>query len=791
MRKELEAIEKIEKYLKGQLSEADNKAFEKQLEEDAKLREELGLQKELQGGIGRVLLKQQIKSAYKKYKLYKALIKLAIIAAAALCVGLAILYFNYQNNSHDKNNFEQLNEQERNESTDAYQFLPSQEFKINSSKDTVIETEAGITFVIPAHCFLDENGEAAEGNIDLEIKEAMDASAILQAGLTTLSDNNLLETAGMFYINAKKNGSPVSIDPSNSIYAEVPSLGEKRGDMQLFDGKVNDKGMVNWVNPKPIENFLTPVDILSLNFYPPGYLDSLRSWGYNEKDKKFTDSLYYSFAYLFRNTSADTINEEASEYLNSIPYDIRAVQYSYGEAYHEPRGINPAKIKTIWNKTYANTLIATREFELRLRLIHQSCDQKLLDLYIQNQDKRLSYLDSMAAQQSNGDIRRSFLSFASRNEGRVKIDSDLMKKLGEYYDLKVKAYTQAAAKTEKEYWEKQRNLEQKAIQKKWKHENEDVQRESKNLKEEYEINLTEACRQLGIKKPAPLAGQVYGISIVTTGWKNIDAYVMEATVNRTTLDYTSEDGKKAVIRYLPMSITIKDAQSYDRLYVYLLPDKLNSFMRLNQNGDRFDEKLNELMSYKLVCLGYIGDDSYFFEMDPAEPKVYNSVELKSMDKKALTKKLKALNNKGQSMDMVKELDYWESEIQETKRQRAVDDKLILTAKVMKVILPCYEYEGVALLLEGQQLFNTHCRTCHYKDSRKLVGPGLAGITRRQTISQIKKWILNSAALIASGDPYAVKLYKEYNGLQMPMIPLSNDEIEAIIFYIDGETYAYK
>jgi hypothetical protein len=697
MRKELEAIEKIERYLKNQLSEVDKEAFEKQMEQDPKLREEVNIQREIMQGIGRVVLKQQIKNAYKKYMLHKALIKIGLITATVVCVGLAILYFHFKNESHSKYGNEELKNQEINESANAYQLLPSQKFTINASKDTVIETDGGITFAIPANCFLDESGKPVEGNVDFDVREALDASSIMQAGLTTMSDSKQLETAGMFYINAKKNSSPLKIDPSKSIYTEVPSIQEKRGDMQLFDGAVTNEGNINWVNPQPIENFLTPVDILSLNFYPPGYLDSLRKWGYNEKDKRFTDSLYYSFAYLFNNQEIvnEGIEHVETEVSDTIQLTEQPNRIFERDSFYKIKGINPSKIKAIWNKNFLNTLIATREFEQRLKLIHKSCDNNLLDLYINKIGERLSHIDSMAAEQSTGEIRKGFLAFASRNEGRVKLNSTVMKKLGEYYSMKVKAFTEAAAKTENEYWRKQMLLEHKANVKKSTHSREDIKRESENLQKEYDINLTEACRQLGIKKPKPLTGNsVYGVPITTTGWKNLDAFVLESTINRTTLDYTDKNGKKAVIKYLPITISINDYKKFDRLYVYMLSDKLNSFMRFKQEGNKFDEKLNELMNYKIICLGYIGDSTYIYEINEAQPKIYNSIELGYIEKNVLTKKLNGINNKGQSEGMIKELDYWEIEINEVKRKKLVNDNLMLKRKIIQVVLPCYHMEMI-------------------------------------------------------------------------------------------------
>jgi mono/diheme cytochrome c family protein len=89
---------------------------------------------------------------------------------------------------------------------------------------------------------------------------------------------------------------------------------------------------------------------------------------------------------------------------------------------------------------------------------------------------------------------------------------------------------------------------------------------------------------------------------------------------------------------------------------------------------------------------------------------------------------------------------------------------------------------------GKQLFDTNCKTCHRVD-KKLVGPALAAVyDRAPSIDWIKSFVKNSSAVIASGDPYAVKLYNEYNKTQMTAFSnLKDPDIMNILAYIKAET----
>ena len=88
---------------------------------------------------------------------------------------------------------------------------------------------------------------------------------------------------------------------------------------------------------------------------------------------------------------------------------------------------------------------------------------------------------------------------------------------------------------------------------------------------------------------------------------------------------------------------------------------------------------------------------------------------------------------------------------------------------------------------GKALFDGNCKACHRVD-KKLVGPALAGVVERApSIDWIKSFIHNSSAVIASGDPYAVKLYNEYNKTQMTAFTgLKDADIMNILAYIKSE-----
>ena len=92
-------------------------------------------------------------------------------------------------------------------------------------------------------------------------------------------------------------------------------------------------------------------------------------------------------------------------------------------------------------------------------------------------------------------------------------------------------------------------------------------------------------------------------------------------------------------------------------------------------------------------------------------------------------------------------------------------------------------------VDGEAIFKNNCSSCH-KIDEKMTGPALKDVEKRRDRAWIHKWVHNSAAVVASGDEYAVKLFNEYSKTQMTAFPnLKDEEIDGILDYI--KTYKPK
>jgi mono/diheme cytochrome c family protein len=97
-------------------------------------------------------------------------------------------------------------------------------------------------------------------------------------------------------------------------------------------------------------------------------------------------------------------------------------------------------------------------------------------------------------------------------------------------------------------------------------------------------------------------------------------------------------------------------------------------------------------------------------------------------------------------------------------------------------------EAVAIA-SGDALFKNNCAQCHAVNDR-VVGPALAGLTKRRRIGWVVSWVHNSSKVIASGDEYAVKLFDDYGKQQMPAFPqLSDKDIKDIVLWVSVQQMA--
>ncbi len=570
--------------------------------------------------------------------------------------------------------------------------LDKEVFQVDAKKTTILHSKNNIVLAVPSNAFVDADGNIVEGDIDVEVQEALKPMDILKSGLSTISGDEVLETGGMFNIEASQHGLRLFLARDAKIIVDVPTDSVDPA-MQHYYGHKNEDGIIDWVDPKPLDNFLTTIDMSELDLYPPNYVKTLK--GMNDRfkvrtDKSYMDSLYYSFEYANENLDGPAVlaiqkkgkksfvRNENGKY--SISRDEMS-KTSNGDNNQIYPGVRPSQVRTIWTgESFNNTILATREFEQRMKLIHRSCNPKMLDNYAKNLDKNMWELDLKAGELCDDpEVARSFKRFADRKDGRVAIESEQIQKLNEYYRQEQHAWRKIVLEAESEYWEEQARLD--SIRQVRNLSQEEVTR--KNDRSYYKTRVLAKWKkskpgrdQSNLKNLERDRSNNYRVEVRRTGWHNIDAILSSIF---------PPSAKKQFPNTWELKLKLKLNKKYDQQLVYLIPSGTNSFVRLvPQANGAVTKRLKNKKIYHLVIAGIIGDSTeYFVKQNVQEEDKLNVTELDHPEQH-----IRKLFKPSQEPNILQDVSYREYAALDDQRQITIAQKLELRSRLYSVVFPC-------------------------------------------------------------------------------------------------------
>ncbi|MNV02791.1 hypothetical protein D3C71_930310 [compost metagenome] len=729
----------IERYLNNELSTEGKAAFETELERNAELQKEFELHKLTRELIQRNSLRTLVKKSGKWFHLKKILINsgLALIVAGALATAIYVIATQTNQSETEK---PQLLEKSMMEKLDQYlsfDNIDPQYFQFTGESDVFL-SESGVLLSLTDESFL-LNGKPYEGEAVVQWQEVQNPSEIVKAGLSTMSGDRLLETQGMFSLNAfTPDGKKLELT-KEGVYVQVP-VDEVKNGMKLFEGVPQADGKVDWQNPVELERLPKPKPMAEMDLFPPKYEPKLNELKWATEKKK-RDSLYLSFeehlsnqkpvAEIYYATNSNDVRnipvskdpiagfgtpvgaypsdrdlrgkllfetkcftchqahkdgtgpklfrvrekwatggaKEGSIYkwvadwsdaANTDPYARQVAMFSAVgmNRFPELRGkqsdidaifdyidclpdngaepkphIPPSKVLTIWDKKFDNTLLATQEFEDRMKLIHQTCDEKVFDVYAKNLNEPLWKLDERVVKMGY----KQFQALADQRIGKVKLDDAHQKNLNSFYEEAVKIIRERGKKELESTLKKERKWDNELQDERGKEVLRKGLRESANLNEEYGFNLRNVYKQLGVTAGFQMHG---GGTIV-----NIDKYVWDATVARqSTLITDPSTGKTAQITYDPLAVEIKESEKYDQLFVYLFSKEINSYQRLDFKEGKLNYNLNGDMNYSAAIVGMNEKGYFYHQINELKAEDLGVISLEKISENEFDKRINILNN---------------------------------------------------------------------------------------------------------------------------------------------------
>ncbi|MCB0737108.1 MAG: hypothetical protein KDC92_06315 [Bacteroidetes bacterium] len=714
MREDLLRIERIERYLEGQMDGSEKEQFEEEMHNDPELKRDVELQNELQKGITRQALKTEIQQAHQRFmntggaggakggNFFSSAKFFALLGGAAV---LAILTFWFTQTREGNETVVASPELDQN-ATIADTFdaaIPSQIYTVNPKEEQVITANNGTRFYIPEWAFLN-NGKPERKTVNLEVKEGLGMDDMILGNLNTTDENgNPLQSGGMVYLDAKnKKGEPLTINPEKPIYIEVPTKLRVPG-MKIYTGKRGNNGNFIWSPKKKPENYLVTVPLDELNFYPPGFEEAVAKGlpykGHKEATKELMDSLYYSLkprinSYVISQPTAEFEDDIDSDldlneayyrgnnlkdgkytnesFENTADADEETVDedwdYSLGDM--ACRCIKPPSIKTINQEKFANSFIATREFEERLQAIFSTCSDEFIQLYVMNLDKDLWVSDSIAAigydESMNMNCRNCdrvenpFYEFVAQKLTNVK-GAEL------YANMLKKTYAKDLTKFNKEI-EKAEKAYQKELQK--------ADAKIEKVKEKY--------REVLVKREAKRM-TTYGFEWSETGWLNVDVGTVPKPAAK------------------PIDVKLVHNKKPTRSYAYFSFTSINSIYRLNYDkaqdvyypgfASTHSMDMPAYSDFTIVAVSYYGD-SLFLATKELQTDFGGEVTLTPTyyTEKEARKLLKSLSYDNRSNSITRDLGYQEKFYLEKLRREKIKKEEVYIQSLRDVAFPCCKGE---------------------------------------------------------------------------------------------------
>ncbi len=182
--------------------------------------------------------------------------------------------------------------------------------------------------------------------------------------------------------------------------------------------------------------------------------------------------------------------------------------------------IDPLSVKAIKTREFSKTFLATREFEARIKVLHQMPNaQNLLEIYVNNLSGNLWEADSLVALKLTGDNKVRFDVFASEKHTNVKNKNIYQDQLSQYYNEKRGEYEANILKMRGEY--KAKNQQELAkLSDEISAVNQSYSSGAITQPEVIEAKETE----MAAFQPNPAISNSYAVSWYQPGWVNLDCY---------------------------------------------------------------------------------------------------------------------------------------------------------------------------------------------------------------------------------------------------------------------------
>lgn len=739
----------IDQYIQGELSESDRLAFEKKLAESDVLKREVELQQTVYEVAKRAALRTKVLQAGKSYHLTKKLQVAGIAAVILATVAALTFYFSRASGKFDHEITAEVKHLiEKLKAESPIENLQS-EFFIWNGNDSVVLSRQGVLLSIPENAFLLHGQNYAKQAV-IQWQEALDGATMMKSGLSTMSGDKLLETQGMFGFQAfTPEGEKLEVNPKIGVYVQVPVEEYKQG-MQLFDGKKNKEGIIDWQNPKPLLKIPVPVDMALLDFYPKDYEAELNTLKLR-KDKQYRDSLYLSFA---GHGWDDTLSSEARLETKEMGKNLYATKCATCHSMRfDGTGPKLANVREKWIQGGAkagsiyqwvrdwNSIVYKDPYAREITKLKPTAMNRFPELTNEQIDGIFDYVDGQSTEcgispekvMAFWNPRFNNTNLATREfEKRIRVIHSLcndailekyvqnlsrpiseidqeINDMGYYQFYEFAAEQVGAVNPNNPHTKNLGNFYQKAI-KQFRTEAQN-NRERQRKKEEKWDNVINKGRdnektrtenresqalmeeyEFNLKNVEKQLGKTIGFQIHGGGTIfNIDKYVMDATIARSSATIVDpETGKTAEITYNDFAFEVNNSGQYQQIYAYLFPSGINSYQRISGSEGKFSYPLNGDMTYDLAVIGISEEGYAYFQKQTLDKGNLGKIQLENVSEAKFNASIKQLNAKRlwSPININDEIDWLNKEQQNYKEQKNRENQAIFRRRIHHIVFPC-------------------------------------------------------------------------------------------------------
>ena len=182
---------------------------------------------------------------------------------------------------------------------------PVQKFQIDNFNDTTICGEYGSVLQFPANCLVTSKA----GKVEVRLREFLTNDQIIIEGLSTKSNGEIIETAGMIHVEVFQNGRKIDLKPDEFIRWANPMPEDTAGFIMFNGEKIENE--VNWIAQKTaVKTDAFETFGMRFNFYAPKNSETTDK---KERAQLLDDILYQDGSEF--NNSLTTISQN-----RDIPY---------------------------------------------------------------------------------------------------------------------------------------------------------------------------------------------------------------------------------------------------------------------------------------------------------------------------------------------------------------------------------------------------------------------------------------------------------------------------------------